>query len=218
MAGKLSRLAVEPAEVRLDAGPLQLRVVAGYADGHERDVTRLASFRVGDDSVVAIDARGRAALLRRAETDLIVRYQSQVVSTRLATLINPDLKFDFAELPRRNFIDDELFKRLEALKVPPSPPAADATFLRRVSLDLTGEQPTPEQVREFLADPDPEKRIKRVDELLASADFIRFWEIKLGDMLQISTARIGNGAYKYQAWLTERLKRTRPGTRWSGRS
>ena len=74
------------------------------------------------------------------------------------------------------------------------------------SLDLTGEQPTPEQVRKFLADPDPQKRIKRIDELLASADFIRFWEIKLGDMLQISTSRIGNGAYKYQSWLTAQIK------------
>ena len=120
--GALVKVAVEPADVRLDEpGPLQLRVVARYADGHERDVTRLASFRVNDDSTVSIDARGRAALLRRAETDLIVRYQSQVVSTRLATVINPDLKFDFAKLPRRNFIDDELFKRLEALKVPAQP-------------------------------------------------------------------------------------------------
>jgi hypothetical protein len=205
--GALATLTVEPAVVRLAApGPLQLRAVARYADGHLRDVTRLASFRVGDDSVVSIDARGRAALLRRAETDLIVRYQSQVVSTRLATVINPDLKFDFTSLRRRNFIDDELYKRLEALKVPPSPPASDAAFLRRLSLDLTGEQPTPEQVRKFLADPDPEKRLAKIDELLASPDLVRFWEIKLGDMLQISSTRLGNGAYKYQAWLTEQLK------------
>ena len=158
-------------------------------------------------------------MLRRAETDLIVRYQSQVVSTRLATLINPDLKFDFAKLPRRNFIDDELFKRLESLKVPPSPPASDAAFLRRVSLDLTGEQPTPEQVREFLADNDPDKRVKLVDELLASPDFVRFWEIKLGDMLQISTGP----ARQRRATIPDLADRaaqarTRPGTRWSGRS
>ena len=53
-------------------------------------------------------------------------------------MINPGLSFDFSKLKRRNFIDDELFKRLESLKVPPSPPASDAAFLRRVSLDLTG--------------------------------------------------------------------------------
>jgi hypothetical protein len=211
--GPLHALAVEPAAVLLAApGPLQLRVVARYADGHLRDVTRLASFKVGDDSVVAIDDRGRAqaTLLRRAETDLIVRYQSQVVSSRLATVINPDLTFDFAALGRRNFIDDALYKRLEALRVPPSPPASDAAFLRRVSLDLGGEQPTPERVRRFLADTNPEKRGALVDELLAGTDFVRFWEIKLGDMLQISSVRLGNGAYKYQAWLTEQLRQNTP--------
>ena len=49
---------VEPADVRLDEpGPLQFRVVARYADGHERDVTRLATFRVNDDSAASIDAQ-----------------------------------------------------------------------------------------------------------------------------------------------------------------
>ena len=137
--------------------------------------------------------------MRRAETDLIIRYQSFVVSSRLSTVINPGLAFDFAKVKRRNFIDDELFKRLESLKVPPSPPAGDAAFLRRVSLDLTGEQPPPAEIRRFLADQDPDKREKLIDRLLASPEFVGFWRIKLGDLLQISSARQNNGAYRYQA-------------------
>ena len=66
--------------VRLDEpGPRQLRVVAEYADGHRRDVTRLASFKVNDDSAASVTPQGRVNLLRRAETDLIVRYESHVV-------------------------------------------------------------------------------------------------------------------------------------------
>ena len=209
--GALTKLIVEPGDARLDEpGPLQLRVIARYADGHQRDVTRLATYRVNDDSAASVAPQGLAKLLRRAETDLVVRYQSQVVSTRLATLINPDLKFDFAKVPRKNFIDDELLKRLESLKVPPSPRASDAAFLRRVSLDLTGEQPLPEQVREYIAEPDPEKRVKLVDELLAKREFMLFWRIKLGDMLQITSTRFGNGASKYQAWLDEQLLKNAP--------
>ena len=154
--------------------------------------------------------QGQAALLRRSETDLIVRYQSYVVSTRLSTVINPGLAFDFSKLKRRNFIDDELFKRLESLKVPPSPPAGDAAFLRRVSLDLTGEQPAPEEVRRFLADHDPDKRVKLIDRLLARPEFVAFWRIKLGDLLQISSARQGNGAYRYQAWIDRCLNKNEP--------
>ncbi|SIO06259.1 Protein of unknown function [Singulisphaera sp. GP187] len=209
--GALTRLAVEPNNVRLEEpGTQQVRVIASYADGHQRDVTRLSTVRVNDDSAASIDAKGKVALLRRAETDLIVRYQSQVVSIRLATVINPELKFDFAALPRSNFIDDELIKRLESLKVPPSPPASDSLFLRRVSLDLTGEQPSVEQIRRFMADEDPDKRAKLVDRLLANRDFVRFWRIKLGDLLQISTARLGNGATRYQTWIDARLAENTP--------
>ena len=185
-------------------------MLAQYADGHERDVTRLALYRVNDDSAASVTPQGQVALLRRAETDLIVRYQSYVVSTRLATVINPGLAFDFSKLKRRNFIDDELFKRLESLKVPPSPPASDAAFLRRVSLDLTGEQPAPDEVRRFLADTDPDKRVKLIDRLLASPNSSLFWRIKLGDLLQISAARQNNGAYRYQAWIDRCLKKNEP--------
>lgn len=210
--GAIVSLAVEPADVRLDEpGPQQLRVVARYADGHERDVTRLASYRVNDDSAASIDpSTGKAVLLRRAEADLVVRYQSQVVSNRLATIINPDLAFDFAKLARRNFIDEELFKRLKSLKVPPSPTASDAAFLRRVSLDLTGEQPLPEQVRAFTADSDTNKRVKLVDRLLASREFVLFWKIKFGDLLQITSNRFQNGAAYYHTWLEERLAENTP--------
>jgi hypothetical protein len=118
------------------------------------------------------------------------------------------LKFDFAALKRRNFIDDQLFRRLEALKVPPSPASSDALFLRRVTLDLTGEQPAPDRIREFVKDTDPDKRAKLVDALLASRDFTRFWQIKFGDLLEITTARGDLGsvpAVNYQTWLAKKL-------------
>jgi hypothetical protein len=209
--GAVVRVGIEPAAVHLDGpGLRQLRVVADFANGHRRDVTRLASFRVQDDSAASVTPHGRVTLLRRAETDLIVRYQSHVLSARLATVINPGLAFDFAGLKRTNFIDEELFKRLESLKVPPSPPAGGAAFLRRASLDLTGEQPPPEEIRAFLADGDPDKRIKLIDRLLKKPEFVLFWRIKLGDLLQISSARQGNGAYRYHAWIERSLVENRP--------
>ena len=209
--GPIAQIEVEPSSARLlEPGPVQVRVVATYADGHARDVTRLASYRVLDDGSATINPRGAAALSRRAEADLVVRYASKVVASRLATLINPDLKYDFKARKRVNFIDDELYKRLESLKVPPSPPAPDAVFLRRVSLDLTGETPAPDRVRAFLADKDPEKRAKLVDELLASRDFHRFWLLKFGDMLQISSRRLGNGSSYYMMWLEKRLNEDAP--------
>ena len=209
--GAVNRVSVEPGALPFgEPGPRQLRVMAHYEDGHERDVTRVAIYRVNDDSAASVTPQGQASLLRRAETDVIVRYQSFVLSSRLSTVINPALAFDFSRVARRNFIDEELLKRLEALKVPPSPPASDAAFLRRVSLDLTGEQPAPADIRRFLADQDPEKRVKLVDRLLASPEFVGFWRIKLGDLLQISQARQNNGAYRYQAYVDHCLKTNEP--------
>ena len=209
--GAVVRISVEPAQILLaEPGPQQCRVVAEYADGHRRDVTRTSLFKSNDDSVVSIDPQGGAKLLRRGEADVIVRYQSHVTSVRLAAVINPEQQFDFARLPRRNVIDQELFKRLALLKVPPSPPASDAAFLRRVSLDLSGEQPTPAQIREFLADTTPNKRAELVDRLLARPEFVLFWRIKLGDLLQISPARQGNSSHRYQEWLDHCLADNTP--------
>jgi Protein of unknown function (DUF1553)/Protein of unknown function (DUF1549) len=209
--GPVVRLSVEPNAVPFgEPGPRQLRVLAHYQDGHDRDVTRLALYRSNDDAAASVTPQGQVALLRRSETDLVIRYQSFVLSSRLSTVINPGLVFDFSKVKLRNFIDDELLKRLESLKVPPSPPAGDAAFLRRVSLDLTGEQPPPEEIRRFLADQAPDKRVKLIDRLIASPEFVAFWRIKLGDLLQISAARQNNGAYRYQAWIDHCLKKNEP--------
>ena len=210
--GALVKVVVEPSDIRLDEpGSQQLRVMAHYADGHTRDVTRLATYRVNDDLAAEVDAAGKAKLLQRAEVDLIVRYQSNVVATRVATVINPELKFDFTKLRRRNFIDKELFERLASLKVPPSPPASDEAFLRRISLDLIAHQPEPEEIKAFVADKDPEKRTKKVDELLKHKDFVKFWEIKIGDMLQITANRFPNGgAGRYQLWLQNAMMKNAP--------
>ena len=75
--GDVVRLAVEPATQSCrNPGPIQFRVVAHYSDGHARDVTRLASFHVNDDSAASVTATGLVRLLERAETDLIVRVPS----------------------------------------------------------------------------------------------------------------------------------------------
>ncbi|RUL89502.1 DUF1549 and DUF1553 domain-containing protein [Tautonia sociabilis] len=209
--GEIVAVEVHPQDVRLDApGPQQLRVVARFADGHERDVTRLSRFDVKDDTTASVDEYGRAELLRRSETDLIVRYKTAVISSRLATLINPELEFDFDSLPRRNLIDEHLFARLESLKVPPSPPSDDATFLRRATLDLTGQQPRPDEIRAFLEDEDPEKRAKLVDRLMQEPLFVDFWNNKIGDLLQISQARFPEGVYRYNDWVEAQVAANRP--------
>jgi hypothetical protein len=72
-------------------------------------------------------------------------------------------------------LDTALEKEWKRANISPAGQADDATFLRRVYLDLTGRVPPPLKVREFLQDADPGKRAKLVDALLASEEFADYW-------------------------------------------
>ena len=75
----------------------------------------------------------------------------------------------------RNPIDQFILARLEKEKLTPSPEASRATLLRRVSLDLTGLPPSPEEIRDFLADSRPDAYERVVDRLLASPHYGERW-------------------------------------------
>ncbi|MCH8219410.1 MAG: DUF1549 domain-containing protein, partial [Planctomycetes bacterium] len=75
----------------------------------------------------------------------------------------------------RNVIDRYILAQLEHAKLKPAPPADRTTWLRRVSLDLTGLPPTPEQMAEFLKDTSPDAFEWVVDDLLASPRYGERW-------------------------------------------
>lgn len=71
----------------------------------------------------------------------------------------------------RNAIDRFVMARLDAEGLRPSPEADKHTLIRRVTLDLTGLPPTPEEIEAFLADASPEAYERVVDRLLASTRY-----------------------------------------------
>ena len=68
----------------------------------------------------------------------------------------------------RNAVDYFILSRLEHAGLEPSPQAGKKTLIRRLSFDLTGLPPTPQEVDSFLADASPDAYEKLVDRLLAS--------------------------------------------------
>lgn len=115
-------------------------------------------------------------------------------------------------LPRRDFIDDIIFDKLIERNLMAAPIATDEEFLRRVSLDLTGRIPSPEEIRKFVADTDPDKRDKLIDKLLASEAFIDKWTMWLGDLLKNTSFpsnfdRQQDGRNAYYFWLRGALER-----------
>ncbi|MCS7045056.1 MAG: DUF1549 and DUF1553 domain-containing protein, partial [Gemmataceae bacterium] len=81
-------------------------------------------------------------------------------------------------------IDHYITALLTAEKMTPAPPADDAAYLRRVTLDLVGRIPTPAELDAYLADRDPHKKAKLVDRLMASPGFVRHQANELHTLLQ----------------------------------
>ena len=189
---RIQRLEVLPAAAVLKPkDTLQLLVRAWYSDGHSEDVTRWAKFNSSEDLVATVDADGKATVAGYGETAITVWYSNLVAANRIASplpnAVDPKV---FAAAPRNNFIDDLVLKKLESLRIPPSPPCNDAEFIRRAYLDAAGILPTPEEVQKFLADSAPDKRAKLIDALLERPEFVDYWAYKWSDMLLITTRRL----------------------------
>lgn len=128
-----------------------------------------------------------------------------------------------AELPRvagisapiahRNWIDDEIFGKMQRDRVPHAPLATDLEFLRRVKLDLTGRIPTAVEVREFLADPSASKRERLIDQLVGSPEFVDKWAYFFMDILR-ANGKMGRGYQLFHYALKESLAADRPYDDW----
>jgi Protein of unknown function (DUF1549)/Protein of unknown function (DUF1553) len=94
----------------------------------------------------------------------------------------------------------------------PGPRADDATFLRRVTLDLTGKLPDPPAIDKFVTNPDADKRAKVVDELLGTEAYAVNWGRYWRDTVTYHTPASANYLrWKlFDDWWTDQLRRNRP--------
>jgi hypothetical protein len=93
-----------------------------------------------------------------------------------SALVSPEGWNKAEKIPLRpGEIDQLITTELRNDKITPAPLTTDEQFLRRVSLDLTGQLPLPADVDEFVADQRPDKRAKLIDQLLDSEEYARHW-------------------------------------------
>src|SRR5580658_4547711 len=138
---------------------------------------------------------------------MLVRYEGKF-GTVPVTVLNPKPGFAWKALPQNNYIDQLIDAKLQRLKIQPSTAVDDAAFLRRVSEDLTGELPTAEEVRAFVADPAPSrtKRSKMIDTLMARKSYVDHWTLKWGDLLQNNRKYLGDKAvWEFNEWIRENV-------------
>jgi len=120
-----------------------------------------------------------------------------------------------AALRTSNLVDQEISRALEAAGVAPAPLASDAAFLRRLTLDLTGRIPDFLTAAAFLGDPAPDRRTRKIDELLASDAFVDRWAFFLSELYRVtaysSTSFMGTrGRNAWHAYFVDALRRKRP--------
>lgn len=209
---KLAAIKVFPTErLMRTGGEQQLSVVASYTDGTNRDITAETQFASNLDPVAAVSEQGLVQCNgQTGEATVMARYMGQVAVFRALVPHGTPLT-EIAGFKPRNYIDELVASKWKKLGLHPSPVSDDATYLRRVTVDLCGRLPNPEEVRAFLADTSPDKRDKVVDRLLATSDYAAFFAMRWGTILRNSNlAGSTQAAYAFQNWIKDQIARNRP--------
>ncbi|MEO1992946.1 MAG: DUF1549 domain-containing protein, partial [Pirellulales bacterium] len=219
---QVSHIDVFPKERTMHAGhSQQLRVLAHYADGHIEDVTRLAQYETNAPDLADVDALGMVKAHEHKDgqsqcgtAGVMIRFQSHVAVFRGTLPLDTPIE----HMPPRdtfvqNVIDDHVYTHLTKLRLPPSAICDDATFLRRVTLDIAGRLPTPNETIDFLNDDTNTKRGALVDRLLDSDDYTNYFALKWSAILRNKRTNDElhrNGTYAFHEWIRHSLAENKP--------
>jgi hypothetical protein len=207
---RLEHLEVDPPEV-FQVGmdePVSMRVMARFSDGTERDVTELAVYEPSTNNV-EVASNGQIQATSLGETTLVVRFLDRQIPVHLAFV--PPAPEEPMEAEAANFVDVHLHRKQERLHLRPSELSGDSTFVRRLYLDLLGILPTAEEAREFVADPDPDKRSRLIDQLLVRPEFAEHWALKWSDLLRNEEKVLdGYGVTIFYRWIRDSIQDNLP--------
>ena len=217
---KLQRLVVQPNELQLSnpANTVGLKAIAHWADGSSEDVTPLCRFHSNDDSIAKITETGQVSTdTLPGDTHVVVSYDSAVVPVPVIHPYPDHRRESPIAIMAPTRIDQLVAQKWDKLNIEPSELSDDSMFLRRVSIDVTGTLPAPDEIREFLADSDPDKRSKKIDELLQTPAYSAWWSTFFCDMTENNTLQLRNISYnnnsasqQWYDWIHQRVEQNVP--------
>jgi hypothetical protein len=213
-APELTKIVVSPTERIMQANSQQQTIVtAHYDDGSTRDVTRLSGFQSNESAIAAVDDSG---LIRTShitgEVAVMARYMGMIeviqIAVPLAEKVDESV---YSKLPKNNYIDELVWKKLQRLNLTPSAPAGEGTFLRRAYIDIIGRVPDADEVQAFLDDKTPGKREKLIDFLLEQPEYADHWANKWADLLRPNPYRVGiKTVLNYDNWIRNSFRKNKP--------
>ncbi len=208
---KLVALEIEPKKgVLRKQATQQLKVLARYSDGSERDVSSMSLFESNEKAMAEVSDTGLIKILDLpGKVSVMVRYQGRVAVFNAAIPLGAPVE---SLLPPKNLVDTAVFANLKELGIPSSPVCDDATFLRRVTLDIAGRLPTEDEAKTFLANTNADKRDQWIDELLRSPDYADFfaskWTAVLKNRRDDTSDIVSN--FAFHAWVRDSLLANKP--------
>ncbi len=116
----------------------------------------------------------------------------------------------------RNDVDRFVLARLEASGLHPAPEADRRTLIRRLSFDLIGLPPEPDDVERFLADTADDAYERLVDRLLASPGYGERWGrhwldvVRFGESEGFERNHVRDNAWRYRDWVIQAFNRDLP--------
>jgi len=210
---KVTGVEIQPKEMEMEGenAAQQLKVLARYSDGTVRDVTSLAVFLTNNEPTAKVSPAGLVTSGERGEAFVMERFDTTTVGTQVI-VVPGGAQYIFPPVEERNYVDKLIDDKLKKLRITPSGLCTDEEFLRRVSIDITGSLPSVEEHNRFLADPDPAKRARLIDTLLARPEFADIWVMKWAELLQIrSSVDVSyKSALVYYNWLRDQILQNVP--------
>ncbi|MCA8986561.1 MAG: DUF1553 domain-containing protein [Planctomycetaceae bacterium] len=188
----------------------QIAIIATYSDGHTEDVTRMALFEPNAAEMAEVTPTGLVKTAQLSgEVAIMARYQGYVATFRATIPLGADTQ---GMPPSKNVIDEAVFGKLKELGIPASAVADDATFLRRVYIDVTGNLPSAEEAQAFLVDTNPNKRAQVIDQLLDSTEYADLFANKWSLLLRNKKQRNEDmtGVYAFYQWVWNNIYENKP--------
>lgn len=187
-----------------------VQVEARFSDGSVRNVTEVCRLEILKETVAEVSPQGEVtAKGGGGRTALVARYMDQTAVVHISVpYVETAADFDFQP---RNYIDELAAVEWKQLGLRPAGLSSDTQFLRRVYLDLIGVLPTEEEIRKFIADTNPEKRARVIDELLERPEYEAFWTLRWGDILRVTRQGMGlKPMWNFHRWLKRNHRENRP--------
>lgn len=202
----LETLEVKPHRSVIGMGEQQqLQAIATFSDGTTRDVTEFALFESNAEAMAEVSSEGLVKFHQiPGRVAIMLRYQDKSAVFTAAIPLGAPID----ELPEaNNFVDKLVFGNLQQIGIPPSPVSDDATFLRRVTLDITGRLPTAKETEAFLCSQDANKRDQVIERLLRSPGYADFFANKWTSLLKNrrDDASDITSNFAFHAWIRDSL-------------